>query len=83
MELGDLTILIGSNNAGKTSFLDALFAAVGSGRKALGQEDVRIAAGETNAPRERAVIIDVRIRAVGADGKLADTFPAGSYWVEL
>ena len=83
MELGDLTVLIGSNNAGKTSFLDALFAAVGSGRKALGPEDVRIAAGETNAPRERAVIIDVRIRAVGDDGKLADSFPPGSYWVEL
>jgi putative ATP-dependent endonuclease of OLD family len=83
MELGDLTVLIGSNNAGKTSFLDALFAAVGSGRKALGQDDVRIAAGEAVAPKDRAIVIDVRIRAVGDDGKLADTFPAGSFWVEL
>lgn len=35
--LGDLTVLIGANNAGKTSFLDALFAAIGAGRKTLGQ----------------------------------------------
>lgn len=83
VELGDLTVLIGSNNAGKTSFLDALFAAVGSGRKALGQDDVRIGAGEAVAPKDRAIIIDVRIRAVGPDGMLADKFPVGSYWVEL
>lgn len=83
MELGDLTVLIGSNNAGKTSFLDALFAAVGSGRRALGQDDVRIAVGEAVAPKDRAIVIDVRIRAVGDDGKLVDAFPLGSFWVEL
>ena len=63
--------------------MDALFAAVGSGRKALGQDDVRIGAEEAVAPKDRAIIIDVRIRAVGSDGKLADTFPVGSFWVEL
>jgi len=41
VELNDLTVLIGANNAGKTSFLDAMFAAIGSGRKLLGQDDVR------------------------------------------
>ena len=83
MELGDLTVLIGSNNAGKTSFLDALFAAVGSGRRALGQDDVRVMAEEAVAPKDRAVVIDVRIRAVADDGTLADHFPEGSFWVEL
>lgn len=83
VELGDLTVLIGSNNAGKTSFLDALFAAVGAGRKALGADDVRIMAGEAVAPKERAIVIDVRVRAIGADGSLADNFPEGSFWVEL
>ena len=83
MELGDLTVLIGSNNSGKTSFLDALFAAVGSGRKALGQDDVRIAADEAVAPKERAIIIDLRMKPVGPDGMLLDKFPLGSYWVEL
>ena len=83
VELGDLTVLIGSNNAGKTSLLDALFAAVGSGRKALGQDDVRIVANEAVPPKDRAIVIDVRIRSVGSDGKIAATFPVGSYWVAL
>ena len=79
MELGDLTVLIGSNDSGKTSFLDALFAAVGTGSKALGAEDVRIMAGEAVAPKDRAIVIDVRIRAVDDDGSLADSFPEGSF----
>ncbi|GAB1425373.1 hypothetical protein MASR2M16_26070 [Thauera terpenica] len=49
VELGNLTVLIGSNNAGKTSFLDALFAAIGVGRKVLGAEDVRIITGEATS----------------------------------
>lgn len=83
VELGNLTVLIGSNNAGKTSFLDALFAAVGTGRRFLGPDDVRIQAGEAVAPKDRDIIIDVRVRAIGDDGALADNFPEGSYWVEL
>ncbi|MDP9123355.1 MAG: AAA family ATPase [Pseudomonadota bacterium] len=83
MELGDLTVLIGSNNAGKTSFLDALFAAVGSGRRALGQDDVRVMAEEAVAPKDRAVVIDIRIQAIGADGLIASSFPIDSFWLEL
>ena len=83
MALGDLTVLIGSNNAGKTSFMDALFAAIGAGRKLLGADDIRIMAAEAVAPKDRAITIDVRIRAVGDDGSLADSFPEGSFWVEL
>lgn len=81
--LNDLTVLIGANNAGKTSFLDALFAAIGAGRKALSADDVRLAAGESIAPKAREVIIDVMIRPVGADGKVIDSYPAGSYWTNL
>lgn len=83
MELGDLTVLIGSNNAGKSSFLDALFAAVGSGRRALGQDDVRVIAEEAVAPKDRAVVIDIRIQAIGADGLIASSFPIDSFWLEL
>lgn len=83
VDLNDLTVLIGANNAGKTSFLDALFAAIGAGRKALGADDVRLAAGESIAPKTREVIVDVMIRPVGADGKLIDSYPAGSYWTDL
>ena len=83
VELNDLTVLIGANNAGKTSFLDAMFAAIGSGRKALGQDDVRLATGEALAPKERKVIIDLRIRPVGPDGKVLGNFPPGSFWTAL
>jgi putative ATP-dependent endonuclease of OLD family len=83
VELGDLTVLIGANNAGKTSFLEAIFAAIGSGRKLLGQDDVRLAHGEALVPKERKVVIDFRIRPIGADGIVADKFPERSFWTAL
>lgn len=83
VELNDLTVLIGANNAGKTSFLDALFAAIGAGRKSLGVDDVRLAPGESVAPKTREIIIDVMIRPVGANGKVIESYPAGSYWTSL
>lgn len=83
VDLNDLTVLIGANNAGKTSFLEALFAAIGAGRKALGADDVRLAAGESIAPKTREVIVDVMVRPVGVDGKVIDSYPAGSYWTNL
>ena len=83
VELNDLTVLIGANNAGKTSFLDALFSAIGAGRKSLGVDDVRLATGESVAPKTREVIIDLMIRPVGTDGKVIDSYPAGSYWTNL
>lgn len=46
VELGDLTVLIGANNAGKTSFLDAMFSAIGAGRKTLTSDDIRLAKDE-------------------------------------
>jgi putative ATP-dependent endonuclease of OLD family len=83
VELNDLTVLIGANNAGKTSFLDALFAAIGVGRKSLTADDVRLAPGESTAPETREVIIDVMIRPVGASGNVLDTYPEGSFWTSL
>jgi putative ATP-dependent endonuclease of OLD family len=81
--LSDLTLLIGANNAGKTSFLDALFAAIGAGRKTVGADDVRLAPGESTVPKTREVLIDLMIRPVDADGKVADAYPEGSFWVGL
>ncbi len=83
MSLGDLTIILGANNAGKTSFLDALYAAIGAGRKLLGQDDVRLEGGEALPPKERVVTVDVRIRPLEEDGKIAANFPAGSFWTNL
>lgn len=83
VRLDDLTVLVGANNAGKTSFLDALYAAIGSGRKLLGQDDIRLAPGEALPPKDRDVVIDVKVRPVGENGAIVDAFPAGSYWTAL
>lgn len=81
--LGDLTILLGANNAGKTSFLDAFYAAIGAGRKILGQDDVRLEGAEALPPKDRVVTVDVRIRPVGDDGEIVLAFPGGSFWTSL
>lgn len=83
VELDDLTVLVGANNAGKTSFLDAMYAAIGAGRKTLGQDDIHIASGEAIAPLERKVIIDICVQPVGENGDFLDVFPEGSYWTGL
>lgn len=83
VELDELTVLVGANNAGKTSFLDAMYAAIGAGRKTLGQDDVHIGPTEAVAPQDRVVTIDVRVRPFANDGKLLPTFPKGSYWTSL
>ncbi|MEY4582166.1 MAG: hypothetical protein RL701_6869 [Pseudomonadota bacterium] len=81
--LGDLTVLIGANNAGKTSFLDALFAAIGVGRRSLSVEDVRLASGEPHVPKTRSVVIDVLLRPIGANGQVLNSYPEGSFWTNL
>jgi len=81
--LDDLTVLVGPNNAGKTSFLDALYAAIGAGRKVLGQDDIRLAPGESLPPRNRDAVIDIKVRPVGDDGTIIERFPPGRYWTSL
>jgi putative ATP-dependent endonuclease of the OLD family len=83
VQLGALTVLLGANNAGKTSFLDAVHAAIGSGRRALGVEDVQVAAGEAFPPQDRTITIDVLVKPVDANGAIDAKFPPGSFWVEL
>lgn len=83
VDLGALTVLIGANNSGKTSFLDALYAAIGASRKPIGLDDIRLAPGEALPPKNREITIDVRIRPVDASGTPIDSFPSGSYWTSL
>ncbi len=81
--LTSMTVLIGENNAGKTSFLDAIFAAIGSGARHLTEEDIYIAPDESKPPRDREVVVDLLIRPVEHDGAVGDAFPQGSPWLEL
>lgn len=83
VELNDLTVLIGANNAGKTSFLDAMFAAIGAGRKTLGADDVRLEPTEAIAPKTRLITIDLLVRPIDVKGKIVDAYPPGSFWTNL
>ncbi len=78
-----LTILTGENNSGKTSFLEALFAAIGAGNRSVSVEDVFLAPSEKTVPKDREVIIDLLIRPTDDKGNIIDTFPRGGYWLAL
>lgn len=83
VRLDDMTVLIGENNAGKTSFIEALNLAIGAGRKTVSDADVFIDASESKAPKERNIIIDVLLRPVDQDGNIGQTFEQGSFWLAL
>ena len=76
-----LTVLIGENNSGKTSFLDALSAAIGAGQRVISERDVFWAPSENKVPLDREVIIDLLIRPTDNEGNIIDIF--SDYWVEL
>lgn len=83
LPLSRLTLLIGANNSGKTSFLEALFSAMGAGRRDLGRDDIFISPDETNLPQDRSIVIDVLIKPTDNQGKFCNNFPEGSYWLNL
>jgi putative ATP-dependent endonuclease of OLD family len=59
VNLQALTLLVGTNNAGKTSFLRALNTVLGTSRSALNRDDLFINAnGETVS---ESIAIDIRI----------------------
>ena len=83
VSLDSLTVLIGENNSGKTSFLEALFAAIGAGKRMITEEDVFLAPNENKPPKDRVITIDLLIRPTDANGGIIDKFPEGSYWLAL
>ena len=83
VELDLLTVLIGQNNSGKTSFLNALFAAIGAGQRVVSSDDIFLYKSEASAPKSRAVAIDILLRPTDDQGQMTDVFPQGSAWLEL
>ncbi|MCP4148772.1 MAG: AAA family ATPase [bacterium] len=83
IKLDRLTVLVGANNAGKTSFLEALNAAIGTGSQSLGPEDIYLSPDESAPPLERSILIDVLIKPVVQKGGIVESFPEGSYWLDL
>lgn len=81
--LSPTTVLIGENNAGKTSFLEALHAAIGVGPRHFSEEDIWLDTNEGKAPRSRPIIVDILFRPADDDNKVVETFPTGSPWLEL
>jgi putative ATP-dependent endonuclease of OLD family len=81
--LHDLTVLVGANNAGKTSLLDAFQFAIGANRRLLGKEDIRLGQDEADVPKDRRAVVDILLRPVGPDGEAVGSFPSGSYWTNL
>jgi putative ATP-dependent endonuclease of OLD family len=81
--LTPLTVLIGENNSGKTSFLEALSAALGTGGRHLSEEDIYITRSESTPPKDREVVVDLLIRPTDSSGDVIDAFPMGSPWLEL
>jgi putative ATP-dependent endonuclease of OLD family len=83
VELDSLTVLVGANNAGKTSLLDAFQFAIGASRRVLGKEDIRLGQDESDVPKDRKAMVDILVRPVDAHGMIIDTFPEGSFWTGL
>jgi putative ATP-dependent endonuclease of the OLD family len=73
--LSPVTVLVGMNNSGKTSFPKALHLALGADRRMVSADDFHIGHWEDYADKQEGmIIIDQRIVPVGPDGKRSDEF---------
>lgn len=61
VNLSRRTLLIGANNSGKTSFLETLYAAMGSGTRMLSEDDIYLAPNEVEVPCDRIIVIDLLV----------------------
>ena len=71
MTLPRVTILIGTNNSGKTSVLKALQLALGDYSRYLSEEDFNIGINEERATE---ILVDVRIVPINANGDRSQVF---------
>ena len=66
-----VTVLIGPNNSGKTSFLKAMQLVLGDYSRFVSEEDFHIGAGDQRAS---SIIVDARIVPIKSDGSRAEVF---------
>jgi len=78
IDLQPITILVGANNAGKTTFLRALNAVLGTNRTAINKDDLFIDQ-LGNRPNEKEIIIDIRIVPVVEVAQRKATFESNEY----
>lgn len=71
ISLPRVTVLIGTNNSGKTSVIKALQLALGDYSRYLAEEDFYIDAEENKA---ESILVDVRVVAIDAEGKRKSIF---------
>ena len=73
--LAPVTVLVGMNNSGKTSFLKALHLALGADRRVVSGDDFFVGqgAGFSDNP-ENTIVIDLRIIPVGKKGERINEF---------
>ena len=73
VDLSHVTVLVGANNSGKTSFLRALYLALGLGPRRVTKEDFHIGENEKSSD-ETEIIIDIRVIPVDEKYKRIDSF---------
>lgn len=72
INLKPITILVGANNAGKTTFLRALNSVLGITRNQINQDDLFIDKDGNQPSKE--IIIDIRIVPLDVDGNRVESF---------
>ena len=72
-----IAVLVGQNNAGKTSIVKALQLAIGDYSRYLSEEDFHIAQDDT---RSDQILVDVRIVSLNSDGTISNEFSED--WLE-
>ncbi|MCI0696800.1 AAA family ATPase [candidate division KSB1 bacterium] len=66
------TVLIGENNSGKTSFLDAFALVFAESEARFSADDIFLEADRSLAPRERKACVDIRIEPAGDEKEFKD-----------
>jgi putative ATP-dependent endonuclease of the OLD family len=79
VDLRPVTLLVGANNAGKTTFLRALNTVLGANKKLLNRDDLFI--DKDGKQPEKSILIDIRIIPVDENNKRTDEF--SNPWVGI